>query len=164
MPNNLTTSGVSVYFTLYSATASAPYNVPGCQGSYTYSDGSTSPFTGFVAENLGTIDPNGAWFAVTVADASYSSNNNVTSVGHWAITFIPRGVANVAPQSPIGNNQSTIAGYGATDQTGRFVLDLSNYKIKNNGTFDWSLMIQMIMSDGSTIKCFASDPEMEVGV
>jgi hypothetical protein len=165
MPNtNVTTSGVFVQFTLSTSTASAPFNMTGCQGQVNYSDGSYTPFYNWAAAVLGTLDPNGADLAITVVDSSYSASSNVTSVANWAITFIPRG-ANATSQSPVGNNQSTITGSSATDpaNNGQFVLPLTNVKIKNSGDFDWMLMIQMVMSDGDTIKCFASDPEMEVG-
>jgi hypothetical protein len=45
---------------------------------------------------------------------------------------------------------------------GRFTLDLGNVKIKNSGDWDWGLMVQMVLPGGA-IKCFSSDPEMEVG-
>ncbi len=163
MPNDtLYATGVSVTFTLYSANSPAPFNIAGCDGQVNFSDGSSQQFPNWAAANLGTPEPNGASLAVTVADSSYSSSGNVTGVGNWAITFIPRG-ANATSQSPVGNNQSTITGTGATNNNGQFALPLSNVSIKNSGDFDWMLMVQMIMSDGVTIKCFASDPEMEVG-
>ena len=166
MPNtNVTTSGVFVQFTLSSSSATAPFNMTDCQGQVNYSDGSNQPFYNWAAAVLGSVDSNGATLAITVVDASYVASSNVTSVANWAITFIPRG-ANATSQSPVGNNQSTILGSGATDpaNNGRFVLPVTNVKIKNTGNFDWMLMIQMVLSDGSTIKCFASDPEMEVNV
>jgi len=161
MPNTVNTTGVSVTFTLYSANTTAPYNIAGCQGSISYSDGTTQPFSGWVAENIGTPQPNGATFSIVVADSSYSSVNNVTNVANWAITFIPRG-SSTTTKSPCANNESTISGSGATNSNGQFSLDLSRNPIKNAGDWDWSLMIQMVMSDGSTLKCFSSDPEMEV--
>ena len=49
-----------------------------------------------------------------------------------------------------------------SNSNGVFTLDTGNVKIKNAGDWDWSLMVQMRMADGVTIKCFSSDPEMEV--
>ena len=161
MPNNVYTLAVSVKFTLYSSNSPAPYDISECEGTISYSDGSTVPFSGWVAENIGTPDPNGATFSIVVADSSYSSFNNVTSVANWAITFIPRGTSNTA-QSPFANNQNTISGSGATNSNGQFTLNLGNVSIKNGGDWDWSLMVQMVLPSG-TVKCFASDPEMEVG-
>jgi hypothetical protein len=126
MPNtNVTTSGVFVQFTLSSSTTSAPFNMTDCQGQVNYSDGSHQPFYHWAAAILGSVDSNGANLAITVVDSSYSGSN-VTSIANWAITFIPRG-ANATSQSPVGNNQSTILGYGATDpgNNGQFVLPVT---------------------------------------
>lgn len=154
------TTAVTVTFTLYSSAANPPYEVSGCEGTIGYSDGSSVPFSGWSAEAVGTPQPNGASFTLKVADASYSSSSNVTGVANWALTFIPRG--STRAQSPFGNNQNTISGSGATNNDGVFTLNLGNVTINNVGDWDWSLMIQMTLPDG-TIKCFSSDPEMEVG-
>ena len=154
------TTAVSVKFTLYSSTVSPPYEVAGCEGLITYDTGS-QPFTGWNAEDIGTPQPSGATFTLTVADSSYSTGSNETGVANWALTFIPR--APTTAQSPFGNNQNTITGSGAANNSGVFTLDLGNVKIKNPGDWDWALVIQMTMADGTTIKCFSSDPEMEVG-
>jgi hypothetical protein len=145
---------------LYSSAANPPYDVAGCEGTISYNDGTVVPFSGWVSEDIGTPEPNGADFTVIVADSSYSSGSNETGVANWAVTFIPRG--STTSQSPIGNNQSTVSGTGATNNVGVFTLNLRNATIKNAGDWDWSLMIQMTLPDG-TIKCFSSDPEMEVG-
>jgi hypothetical protein len=165
MPDKQTTA-VSVYCVLYSADAdspSPPYEVKDIQGTISYSDGSSSGFSGWSAENIGTPQQSGATFTFQVRDASYSSSSNVTSVGNWALTFIPRGTTTA--QSPFGNNQNAISGSGAANDpvnAGRFTLDLSSVKIKNSGDWDWGLMVQMMLPGGA-IKCFSSDPEMEVG-
>jgi hypothetical protein len=49
----------------------------------------------------------------------------------------------------------------SNDPPGVFTLNTGNVKIKNAGDWDYALMIQMTLPDGS-IKCFSSDPEMEV--
>ena len=159
MPNKQTTA-VTVTFTLYSSAASPPYKIAGLEGTISYNDGSDVDFTGWNPEDIGTPEPNGATFTLMVADSSYSTGNNETGVANWAVTFIPR--APTTAQSPFGNNQNTISGSGATNNVGVFTLNLGNETIKNSGDWDWSLMIQMTLPDG-TIKCFSSDPEMEVG-
>jgi hypothetical protein len=84
----------------------------------------------------------------------------VANVANWALTFIPRGAT--SQQSPFGNNQNTISGNGATRSDGLFTLNTGNVKIKNTGDWDWALMVQMVLPNGS-VECFCSDPEMEVG-
>jgi hypothetical protein len=156
------TIAVSVKFTLYSSATTPPYEVAGCEGTISYDNSTNQPFLGWVAEDIGTPEPNGATFTLEVADSSYASGSNETSVANWALTFIPRGTTTV--ESPFGNNQNTISGSGATNNDGVFTLDLGNETIKNAGDFDWCLMVQMVLPgpDGA-IKCFSSDPEMEVG-
>jgi hypothetical protein len=162
MPQQTYTVSVSVTFTLYSSAGAPPYEVAGCQGLISYNDNTPAQaFNGWNAEDIGTPEPNGATFTLNVADASYSSSSNVTGVANWALTFIPRGGTN--QQSPFSNNENTIAGNGATNNNGVFTLNLgSNTRINNVGNWDWALMIQMVLPDG-TIECFSSDPEMEVG-
>jgi hypothetical protein len=156
------TISLTVKFTLYSSATTPPYEVAGCEGTIYYDNSTNLPFLGWVAEDIGTPEPNGATFTLKVADSSYASGSNETSVANWALTFIPRGTTTV--QSPFGNNQNTISGSGATNDDGVLTLDLGNETIKNAGDFDWSLMIQMVLPGTPTvIKCFSSDPEMEVG-
>jgi len=95
-----------------------------------------------------------------VTDSSYSTGNNQTGIANWALTFIPRG--STTAQSPFGNNQNTLTGSGGSNSNGTSTLDIGNLKIKNGGDWDWGLMVQMEMADGTTIKCFSSDPGMEV--
>jgi hypothetical protein len=160
MPTTQTTA-VSVTFTLYSSVANPPYEIAGVQGTITYDNNTPSlQFTGWNAADIGTPEPNGAAFTLNVADANYSSSSNVTGVANWALTFIPRGTTRA--QSPFGNNQNTITGTGATNNNGVFTLNLGNVAIKSGGDWDWSLMIQMTQPGGA-VKCFSSDPEMEVG-
>src|SRR5215831_21355233 len=125
MPN---TTALTVTFTLYSSDPNPPYDVSGCAGTITYSDGTDDQFQGWNAQNLGTPQPNGASFTLMVADANYSSGNNQTSVATWALTFIPR--SGTSQQSPFGNNVNTITGNGATNNNGVFTLNLGNVKIK----------------------------------
>lgn len=154
------TTGVSVLFTLNSTHPSAPFNMTNCSGSISYSQATASDFQGWVAEDLGTPDPNGATFTLKVQDLDYLLQNSQTGVAFWAVTFIPR--TGTTWNSPFSNNQNTISGNGGTnDGTGVFTLNTSTVAIKNTGTWDWSLMIQMTLP--SVVKCFASDPEMEVG-
>jgi hypothetical protein len=155
-----TTTSVTVTFTLYTSDPNPPYDMSGCAGTITYSDAPNSSFNGWNAMSIGTPQASGAAFTLQIADASYSSGNNQTGIANWALTFIPR--SGTSQQSPFGNNQNTIAGSGATNNNGVFTLNLGNVKIKNAGNWDWCLVAQMTLPDGS-VKCFASDPEMEVG-
>lgn len=158
--SNPQTTAVSVKFTLYTSSAAPPYEVAGCEGVISYADGTSQAFNGWNAEAIGTPQPDGASFTLVVADSSYSTGTNQTGIANWALTFIPRG--STSAQSPFGNNQNTITGVGAANNNGVFTLNVGNVKIKSAGDWDWALMVQMIMADGVTLKCFASDPEMEV--
>jgi hypothetical protein len=130
----LQTTAVSVTFRLDSSKPEPPYEVAHCDGE--------------IRHNLGEDD-------------KYVAGSNETGVANWALTFIPR--APTTAQSPFGNNQNTINGSGGSNSNGTFTLDTGNVKIKIVGDWDWSLMVQMTMPGGTTIKCFSSDPEMEVG-
>lgn len=157
MPN---TTAVTVNLTLNTTLVTQPpYNIASVGGTIAYDDGTSSTFTGWNAEGVGTPQPSGASFSLNVMDAGYSVNQ--TSIGNWALTFIPRGYAPQA--SPFGNNVNTIAGNGGTGTNGNFSLNLGNPnpKIKNAGSWDWTLMVQITFPNGQ-IHCFASDPEMDV--
>lgn len=160
------TSKVTVTFNLDSSASQPPYNVsPAMTCQVEYSDGSTpGQYPNFTAEVIGTPQNGGAQFVLNVVDSSYSSTNT-TNVGNWALTCIPRGSSPTSPfqgqgsptiTDPSGNQPSS------TNSNGTFTLATGNATIANAGTWDWSLMVQMIMADGTTIKCFASDPEMDV--
>lgn len=154
------TTAVNVCFNLTSLSSGPPYEVAGCQGSIVYNDNTpVLHFQGFDTETIGTPQPNGATFKLQVYDADFA--NNQTRVANWALTCIPRG--STQAQSPFDNNQNTISGAGAaSDGNGTFTLDVGNARIQNTGDWDYALLIQMVMPDTS-IKCFSSDPEMEVG-
>jgi hypothetical protein len=151
------TVSVAVTFTLDSSAANAPYNITNCTGVITFDDGTQRPWSGWVAEEIGQPEPNGATFTINVVDSSYAVNQ--TSIQNWALTFLPRGETPQA--SPFGNNANTVTGNSGTNQIGNFGLDLSGLKIKNAGDWDWSLMVQIGFQSGD-IHCFASDPEMDV--
>ena len=155
------TTGLSVTFSFKSTASPAPYDMTGCSGTITTQNGS-STFTDWSAENLGTPDPNGATFALAVTDLDYVAQNSATGIANWAVTFIPR--VGTTLSSPTANNQNTISGYGSTNNSnGTFTLFSGNTNaIKNTGNWDWSLMIQITLPN-NVVKCFASDPEMEVG-
>lgn len=159
MPNQ--TTAVSVTCTLYSGTGQAPpFEMADVSGTISYNNNAPgATFDGWDAEAIGTPVAAGATFTLAVQDYSYSSTNQ-TRVANWALTFIPRGTT--SQQSPFGNNQNTIAGQGATNNNGTFTLNTGNVKIKNAGDWDWVLMVQMVLPNG-TVLCFCSDPEMEVG-
>lgn len=156
MPN---TTAVNVTITLNTAASpAAPYNVSGIAGTVFYDNNGSLSFNTWSAENIGIPQPNGAAFQVNVVDSGYSSSNQ-TGIGNWAVTFIPR--SPTTQQSPFGNNQNTISGSGVSGANGTWTLNLGSVKIKNPGSWDWSLMVQMTMPGGG-IHCFASDPEMDV--
>lgn len=156
MPN---TTAVTATITLNTAVNTLPpYNVLSIAGTVFYDNNGSSAFNTFAAENIGTPQPNGASFQLSVTDSGYSASNQ-TGIGNWALTFIPR--SPTAPQSPFGNNVNTITGNGGTGSGNTWTLNTGNNKIKNAGSWDWSLMVQMNMPGGA-IHCFASDPEMDV--
>lgn len=172
------TTAVSVTFTLSSASGGPPYNIPTCSGYYTTqvtgSNPVQNPFTGFGALNIGTPQPSGASFSVSVTDSSYGTNW-ASSIGNWALVFIPR--PGTTQQSPFGPNagSSLITGSGGTlgsepgSQT--FTLPIPNgvaiQALGNTGStngWDWMLMVQMNVptTPSATTICFSSDPEMDV--
>ena len=153
------TTAVSVTLTLNSATQlTAPYEITGISGTVVQVGGA-SYFNSWAAETIGTPQSSGADFNLSVTDAGYNSSSNATSIGNWAVTFIPRSPTTAA--SPFGNNNNTITGNGGTNNNGTFTLNVGSNKIKNAGSWDWALMVQMIIPNSGT-HCFASDPEMDV--
>jgi hypothetical protein len=152
------TISVAVQLTFDSSVASAPYNFASLSGQVNFSDGTHQSFSGWTSQNVGTPQPSGAAFSLNVVDSSYTANQ--TSIGNWALTFIPR--SPTTQDSPFGNNENTITGTGASGQNGTFSLDIGGAKIKNGGNWDWTLMMQVDFPNGQ-IHCFASDPEMDVG-
>ena len=160
MPPTVNTTAVTINLTCNSIEESVPpYNFALLGGLVAYSNNTSAPFSGFSAEAVGTPQPSCAAFQLNVTDEGYNSTTNVTSIGNWALTFIPR--SPTTQDSPFGNNVNTITGNGATGLNGTFALNIGNVKIKNAGSWDWTLMIQINMPGGA-IHCFASDPEMDV--
>ena len=156
------TVSVAVTFTLDSTTLAntPPYEITGCSGLVSYADNTQSSFSGWNAEAVGTPQASGAAFSLIVVDNGYSATNQ-TAIGNWALTFIPRGAQNNLA-SPFGNNQNTLTGSGVLSQNGNtFTLSIGNNKIKNAGSWDWALMVQITLPGGA-IHCYASDPEMDV--
>lgn len=157
MPN-LTTTSVTVTFTFDSSIDGPPYDIAACSINITYNDNSNITISGWGTEGLGTPQSSGASFSVVLADTAVSPLSGVQS---WALTCIPRLPTTAA--SPFGNNTPTITGTGSQIANGGQSLNMGNNKIKNAGTWDWALMVQIVCADGQTVKCFGSDPEMEVG-
>lgn len=157
----MATTAVTVTFTLNSATATTPpYVITGISGRVDYDGGVGSTyFNTWSPETVGTPQTNGAAFNLSVTDAGYNSANNATSIGNWAVTFVPR--SPTTADSPFGNNIDTITGSGGSNSNGTFVLNIGNNTIKNAGGWDWALMVQIIIPNVGT-HCFASDPEMDV--
>ena len=166
MPN-LQTTAVTVTLTIDSSIPAPPYNVATCSTLITYSDNSNITVPGWGIAAIGTPQGPGAAFNVTVKDSNLSP---IASIVNWALTCIPR--APTTSASPFGNNASSIGGSGSVPGAGGGLgLNFGNTnnpsnnnpRIKNAGTWDWSLMVQVVCADGVTVKCFGSDPEMEVG-
>ena len=157
MPS-LNTVSVAVTFTLDSSIPQPPYNVATCSVLITYTDNSNVTLSGWGAEGLGTPQPSGAAFSLVIKDSNPSP---LSAINNWGLTCIPRSPTTAA--SPFGNNASTITGNGSQPAGGGFPLNIGNNKIKNAGYWDWTLMVQVVCADGVTVKCFGSDPEMEVG-
>jgi hypothetical protein len=176
MPN--VTTSVSVTFTLSSATTSGPpYNIPTCSGSYTTqlpgNDPVQNPFTGFGKLNIGTPQPSGASFSVSITDLSYGTNW-ASSIGNWALVFIPRpGTTQLSPFGPnaasaliTGNGGSLGSQPGSQTFTLPIPTSAAIQTLGNNVTsagWDWMLMVQMnVASTPASTRCFSSDPEMDV--
>lgn len=153
-----TTTAVSITCTLFSNAGNPPYEMNSISGTISYDNVTTADFSGWDAESIGTPQSSGAPLTLSIVDNSYSATNQ-TSIGNWALTFIPR--PGTTQPSPFGN-QNTISGSGATNTNGQFTLNLGSVKLKNGGNWDWMLMVQVVLP-GGTIECFSSDPEMEVG-
>ncbi len=167
---NLKTTGVTVTLTIDSRISAPPYNVKDCSTLITLSDNSNMTVQGWGNAAVGTPQANGATFNLVVVDLNPSP---ITAILNWALTCIPRATTPPTPASPFSNNASSIGGSGSEPGNGGGLgLNFGNTnnpsnnnpKIKNAGTWDWSLMVQVVCSDAaSTVKCFGSDPEMEVG-
>ena len=156
------TSGVVVQFGLDSSKpvpADTPFYFTAVGGEVDFADGSSTKFNGWVDLNIGTPQPGGASFSLSVADTA----NGVASVGNWILVFIPR--SPLTDKSPFDPNKSSISGGGATVSNGVFLLGIDpSTKIKKRalkGSWDWCLLIQLMMSD-KTMRTYVSDPEMDV--
>ena len=168
MPSNnqgKTTNLVTFTVQVSSNQANPPFVASNCSASVNFSDGSSQNFGSWAAEDIGTPPQAGANLALDVVDTAWTSDNQTQIVG-WALNFLPRPGTN--QNSPISSN--LMSGGAATSDNGTFHLILSTANgsgiIKNSGNttkdWDWSLMVQMQLSDGQTIKCFVSDPEMQM--
>jgi hypothetical protein len=167
MPNpNAQTTSVTVTLTLDSSVAGPPYEILNCSTYVTFSDNSNTTLPGWGIAAIGTPQSSGAPFALVLKDQNTSP---ITGVVNWSLTCIPRAPTTAA--SPFSNNAASIAGAGSTPANGGgFQLNFANTndpgtrnpKINNSGTWDWSLMVQVTCADG-TVRCYGSDPEMEVG-
>src|SRR5262245_50168343 len=153
------TSSVAVQLTLSSLHRSSPFNITDCKSIITDVNGQQTTYKGWDPQDVGKPQHGGADFTLTVHDDDYSANNP-TMVGRWVLTCLRRGATRDA--SPFSANAPSIAGEGADVANGVFTLDLNQAKIKNAGSWDWSLLIQMVMPNDTATKCFVSDPEMDV--
>ena len=156
MPNTVSVTVTLSFDSL--ATAAPPYNIADCSVYVQYADGTNATLQGWGPEALSAPQTGGATFAVNLVDTNPTP---ATGLQNWALTCIPR--SGTSDASPFGNNKNTLSGTGpGAANGGNFPLDMNTPKIKNTGTWDWALMVQVVGSDG-VIRCFASDPEMEVG-
>ena len=154
-------TNVTVTFNLDSSASAPPYNVSAQMTCIvTYDEGDPASFPNFATEAIGTLANGGATFTLIVVDSNYP--NSATTVGNWALTCIPR--APTTGTSPFQSQNSTITNprnqVSYTNSNGTLTLNTGNAKLMNTGSWDWSLMVQMITSNGT--KCFASDPEMDI--
>jgi hypothetical protein len=153
------TQSVAVQLSLKSSQNTPPFNITECQSTITDVGGKSSHYSGWNPQDVGKPQTGGADFTLTVQDLDYASNK--TTIANWVLTCLRRGATKEA--SPFSANDSSIAGNGGTLMSaGIFTLDLKNAKIKNAGSWDWSLLVQIVMPDQTTVKCFVSDPEMDV--
>jgi hypothetical protein len=154
------TQSVAVQLSLGSTQNASPFNITKCQSTITDVDGQSEQYSGWNPQDVGKPKAGGADFTLRVEDLDYASNNK-TTVENWVLTCLRRGGTKDA--SPFSANDSSISGSGGTlASPGIFTLDLKNAKIKNAGSWDWSLLVQIAMPDNTTVKCFVSDPEMDV--
>jgi hypothetical protein len=153
------TQSVAVQLSLKSSLTTSPFNITECDSTITDVDGKSLHYSGWNPQNVGKPQAGGADFTLTVQDLDYATTNQ-TTLANWVLTCLRRGATREA--SPFSANDSSIAGNGGTlTSSGIFTLDLKNAKIKNAGSWDWSLLVQIVMPD-QTVKCFVSDPEMDV--
>jgi len=152
------TQSVAVQLSLRSLQPKPPFNITECESTITDVNGGKSHYSGWNPQDVGKPQGGGADFTLAVQDLDYGSNE--TSLAYWVLTCLPRGDTKDA--SPFSANDSSIAGKGGTlTSAGIFTLDLKKAKIKNAGSWDWSLLVQIVMPN-ETLKCFVSDPEMDV--
>lgn len=156
------TTSVSITVTLNSTISGPPYDMSDCQCVIVLDDGTSSTLTGWGQVKIPVPVNNGARFSLAVRDSGFSSATNPSSIAGWALTFLPR--PGTSQASPFGNNAHTLTGGAVSSSGNLFPLDLGNAKIKQSGGWDWVLMAQMITGPAGqqAIRCFASDPEMEV--
>ena len=153
------TQSVAVQLSLKSSQNTSPFNITECQSTITEVGGKSQHYSGWNPQDVGKPQAGGADFTLTVQDLDYASNE--TTLANWVLTCLRRGATREA--SPFSANESSITGQGGKlTSPGIFTLDLKNAKIKNAGSWDWSLLVQVVMPDKTTVKCFVSDPEMDV--
>jgi hypothetical protein len=141
-----------------------PYAMSGCEGTIYHVDGSSTTFHDWETEQIGTPISGGADFALLIKDTRYDDPGNKTSVANWVVTFIPRGDANSVPGSPF-SGKTSVSGTRAAVISNDFFLDLKNAKIQKRAakySWDWTVAVQITLSDQTTTKCFVSDPQMDV--
>ena len=162
---------VSITVTLNSADTEVPYDVEEISGIATFANGGTEPITGWEKEDLGTPQSMGSNLFLYVQDSAYASYPAGTTVliSAWVMTFLPR--PGTTQPSPMGNRVlSWTQPFGGIN--GLYTLVDPNVQsgnqnlLKFTGDWDWSLMVQMQITDpagNETFKTFVSDPEMEMG-
>ena len=160
---------VSITVTLNSADTEVPYDVTNISGTATFANSTTVPISGWAKENLGTPRAGGSDLTLLVQDSAYASYPAGTTVqiSAWIMTFLPR--PGTAQPSPMGTRVlSSTQAFGGVN--GLYTLVAPSQSGNRNllqltGDWDWSLMVQMQITDASgnvTFKTFVSDPEMEM--
>ena len=167
MPSNnqgKTTSVVTFTVQVSSNQADPPFVASNCSASVTFADGSSQNYGSWAASDIGTPPQSGAALALDVVDTAWTTSNQTQVVG-WALDFLP------GPGRTEQSDQQQPDVWRSRHFKQRdvhLILSTANGSgiLKNSGNstkdWDWSLMVQMQLSDGQTIKCFVSDPEMQM--
>jgi hypothetical protein len=159
MPKSPTTS-VTAYLTFDSSQSTPPFAFTGSVATIIDASGGLKSTSNWAQEKIDNPDATkGASFTINLTDANGSTL--YSDIKNWVVTFVPRSPTTDA--SPFGPNTS-LSGSGAALVNGLINLDFGKARIKHvpagTAAWDWSLLVQVNV--GGTIRCYASDPEMDV--
>ena len=160
---------VAITVTLNSADTVLPYDVTGISGTAVFANGTSIPISNWAKEELGVPRSQGADLQLQVLDTATWPAGTTVQITAWILTFLPR--PNTTQASPVRGNR-VLTGTQPISATNRLfkLVDPSTQPgnqnlLANTGDWDWSLMVQMRITDASgnaTFKTFVSDPEMEM--